>query len=198
MQLHQSLQRLSRLGVLLLLAAVVLMTLPHVFAQTSRGTITGLVTDPKGAVIAGADIEIESIKTGVKRTTKSNEAGLYRFDAVDLGEYNLKVNPAGFQTLVNRGLIIEAGATISKDVRLEVGTTQSVVEVAADAVTLSYEAAGRGGSITSVAISEMPQAFSRDVAQFALTLPGVSTNRFNAGNATFAVNGGGGRSNNIR
>ena len=126
----------------------------------------------------------------------TNEAGLYRFDAVDLGEYNLKATAAGFQTFVQHGLIVEGGATLARDVRLEVGTTQSVVEVAADTVTLQYEAAVRGGSINSITVAELPMA-NRDVAQFALTLPGVSTNRFNAGANTFAVNGSRGRSNNF-
>src|SRR5689334_13145201 len=110
------------------LALILSIGLPLATGQTSRGTVTGVVTDPQAAVVAGADVEIESVQTGVKRATKANEAGLYRFDAVDLGEYNLKVTAAGFQTFVNRGLIVQGGATLSKDVRLEVGTTQSVVE----------------------------------------------------------------------
>jgi outer membrane receptor protein involved in Fe transport len=179
----------------LLFAFLMLLVLP-LAAQTSRGTVTGIVTDPQNAVVAGATVEIENVKSGVKRNTQSNEAGLYRFDAVELGEYALKVTMSGFQGYIHRGLIVEGGATLSQDVRLEVGTTQSVVEVAADAVTLSYETAGRGGSVTGASIAEMPQA-NRDVAQFALTLPGVSTNRFNAGAASFAVNGGRGRSNNF-
>jgi outer membrane receptor protein involved in Fe transport len=182
---------------ILLAALLICLVLPMAMGQTSRGTVTGIVTDPQAAIVAGAGVEIESVRTGVRRNTTSNEAGLYRFDAVDLGEYSLKVTVGGFQTFVQRGLVVEAGATLARDVRLEIGATQSVVEVAADVVTLSYESSARGGSITSAAISEIPMAASRDVAQFALSLPGVSTNRFNAGVATYAVNGSRGRSNNF-
>src|SRR6266404_5705564 len=53
------------------------------FGQTSKGTITGLVTDQNGAVIAGAEVEIKNAATNQVRSTTANDAGLYRLDAVD-------------------------------------------------------------------------------------------------------------------
>ena len=53
-------------------------------AQTSRGTVTGTVLDPTGAVIAGASVTLTRVETGVRLSTNSNDAGVYRFDAVDL------------------------------------------------------------------------------------------------------------------
>jgi protocatechuate 3,4-dioxygenase beta subunit len=55
------------------------------FGQTSRGTVSGTVTDPTGAVIAGADVTLTSAATKLNRTTKTNGEGLYRFEAVDPG-----------------------------------------------------------------------------------------------------------------
>jgi hypothetical protein len=52
-------------------------------AQTSRGTVTGSVLDPSGAVIRGAQVTLTGVDTGVRLTTDSNEAGVYRLDAVD-------------------------------------------------------------------------------------------------------------------
>src|SRR5262249_549641 len=60
-------------------------------AQTSRGTVTGIVTDQQGAVISGANLELINKGTNQTRTTSSNDSGIYRFDAVDLGVYDLKV-----------------------------------------------------------------------------------------------------------
>ncbi|HYM13695.1 MAG TPA: carboxypeptidase-like regulatory domain-containing protein, partial [Bryobacterales bacterium] len=54
-------------------------------AQTSRGTVTGTVLDQSGAVIGGAHVTLTGVETGVKLSTESNGAGVYRFDAVDLG-----------------------------------------------------------------------------------------------------------------
>ena len=180
-----------------LLAAVLMLSgLPHATAQSSRGTITGIVTDAQGAAIPNATVEIEAAQTGVKRSTTTNEAGLYRFDAVDLGDYTVRVTATGFAGFAQRGVAVAAGAVVSKDARLEVGETRSTIEVQAEAVQLQTEASTRGGSIVSVAVTELPVA-TRDVAQLALVLPGVSTNRFGSGVGTFSVNGSRGRSNNF-
>ena len=55
------------------------------FGQTSRGTVTGTVTDPNGAVIAGAEVTLTSGATKLSRTTTTNSEGFYRFEAVDPG-----------------------------------------------------------------------------------------------------------------
>jgi hypothetical protein len=69
-------------------------------AQTSRGTVTGTVLDPTGAVIGGARVILAGVETGAKLSTDSNEAGVYRFDAVDLGVYELRVTHPGFHTFL--------------------------------------------------------------------------------------------------
>ena len=66
-------------------------------AQTSRGTVTGTVLDSSGAVVAGARVTLTGVDTGVKLSTESNDAGVYRFDAVDLGVYELQIVHPGFR-----------------------------------------------------------------------------------------------------
>ena len=60
-------------------------------AQTSRGTVSGTVTDPSGAVVTRARVALTHTQKGVRLTSTTNEAGIYRFDALDLGRYELKV-----------------------------------------------------------------------------------------------------------
>src|SRR6185369_17332194 len=69
-------------------------------AQTSRGTVTGLVTDAQQAVVASAKVDLTALATNVTRRTQTNESGLYRFDSVDPGLYKLTVQSAGFRTAV--------------------------------------------------------------------------------------------------
>src|SRR5882724_4672203 len=69
-------------------------------AQTSRRTVTGLVTDAQRAAIPGVKVELTGLATNVTRTTQTNESGLYRFDAVLPGLYKLTVQSAGFRTSV--------------------------------------------------------------------------------------------------
>src|SRR5437879_3573365 len=65
-------------------------------AQTSRGAVTGLVTDPQKAGVPNAQVELIGLATNVSRSTRTNESGLYRFDAVDPGGYKLTVEAVGF------------------------------------------------------------------------------------------------------
>ena len=58
-------------------------------AQSSRGSLSGAVSDPSGATVPGAAVELRSQETGIPRSTLSNDAGLYRFDAVDPALMNL-------------------------------------------------------------------------------------------------------------
>jgi len=79
---------------------------------------------------------------------------------------------------------------------MDVGETQTTVEVSGSAIALQVEAPVRGGNLTSVQITELPFATRNPVA-LALNIPGVSTNRYGSGVATFVVNGARGRSNNF-
>jgi hypothetical protein len=176
-------------------AVAMLLTAVVALGQSSRGTVTGIVTDPQSGVVPGAQVEITHLQSGVKRSTTTNDAGLYRIDAVDPGEYSIGVTAKGFKTLVSRG-IAQAGQVLSKDARLEVGETQVIIEVQADAQPLQYEAPVRGGNLEAAQITQLPLS-NRDPVQLALTLPGVSTDRSGFSYATFVVNGARGRSNNF-
>jgi hypothetical protein len=99
-------------------------------AQTSRGTVTGSVLDPSGAAVGGARVRLTGVDTGVRLTTVSNEAGVYRFDAVDLGVYDLQVTHLGFRSYLGAGIGVEANRVATFDPRLEVGAAETSIEVA--------------------------------------------------------------------
>ena len=164
--------------------------------QTSRGTVSGLVTDPAGAAVVSANVELRNTATNVARTTISNEAGFYRFDAVDPGPYAITVTSSGFRVAKTGEFPIAGAQVASLDMRLEVGEVQNSIEVTAVAVQLQTESPVRGGTLDTEQIRELPFA-SRNPALLSLTLPGVSTNTKGFGNKTFVVNGTRGRSNNF-
>lgn len=74
-----------------------------VVAQTSRGT----VTDSSGAVLPAAQATLTHSATGVARSTATNDAGIYRFDAVDLDVYDLNVTTTGFRDLLSKSFSVE-------------------------------------------------------------------------------------------
>ena len=108
------------------------------------------------------------------------QSGVYRFDAVDLGEHDLTVKARGFRTMTNRSLNVQAAQTVGIDIRLEVGDNVSVIEVSAEANQLQTEAPVRGGNINTVQAMNLP-FYGRNPAMLAITLPGVIERRQNNG-----------------
>lgn len=166
------------------------------FAQTSRGTVSGNIKDPNGAVITGAEVTLTNTETTVTRTTTTNDEGFYRFDAVDLGTYSVTVVAPNFGKVTKSGVIVNANQTSTADAELTIGSQEVVVEVTSEAgAQLQTEAPVRGGNISQRQITQLP--VGANPTSLALTLPGVVTNRTGVGVGTFSVNGARGRSNNF-
>ena len=85
--------RITHVAALLLLS---FLTVTSAFAQNVTGTITGTVTDPSGAVVAGAAVTAENTATGVKTDAVSNGSGIYTIRFLQVGAYTLTVNAKGF------------------------------------------------------------------------------------------------------
>jgi len=185
---------------LALLVVTSLISQPLVAAQTSRGTVTGLVTDEKGAVISGATVELTNKGTNQTRTITTNDAGIYRFDAVDLGQYDLKINAQGFKRYTARDIEIQANRIATFDAQLDVGTAEIVVDVnAGTEAILQKSDAVHGGNFDQNLVKDMPTASlsGYDLARLA---PGVvtstGTTSFANGTSEFSINGQRPRGNN--
>ncbi len=178
------------------LSLIILLIGVTVFAQTSRGVVSGTVTDPNGSTVPGAEVTLTNIGTTVSRSVVTNDQGFYRFDAVDLGNYSIRVAASNFGPIVKNNIVVNANQTSSVDAELALGNQEIVIEVTGDAgAQLQTEAAVRGGNISTRQITELPVA--GNPTALALTLPGVVTNRTGVGIGTFSVNGARGRSNNF-
>src|SRR5215470_14736619 len=90
-------------------------------AQTSRGTVSGTVTDSTGAVISGAAVTLTNTATTVSRSTVTNSEGIYRFDAVDLGNYTIKFTASGFGDVVKSNLAVSANQIAAVDTQMQPG-----------------------------------------------------------------------------
>lgn len=165
-------------------------------AQSSRGTVTGLVQDPSSGAVANATVELANEETKVSRSTTSNEAGIYRFDAVDPGRYTIRVSASGFKVVDVAVFEVLAGQEIGVNASLQLGSTTNTIEVYAEATQIQTEAPVRGGTVSTASVLSLPIATQNPVS-LSLTLPGVSTNRYSFGSSSFSVNGARGRSNNF-
>ncbi len=185
-----------KMKVIILVAALFGLSLA-VAAQTSRGTVSGVITDTAGAVIPGATVTLTSGATNLSRTSVSNDEGFYRFDAVELGTYSVEITAANFGQVTKTNITVNANQTSTVDTQLAPGGQQITVDVVAEAgAALQTEAPVRGGNISERQVTELPFA-GRNPVSLALTLPGVSSNRGGFGVGTFSVNGARGRSNNF-
>lgn len=172
------------------------------FAQTSRGTLTGTVTDSSNAVVVDATVKLTEAATGVSRQTSTNAAGIYRFDAVDLGTYKLSIEAKGFASQSQTGIQVQAAHTLNIDVSLKVGSSAETVTVEANAgqIQLDTSEQTRGGHFESRTIEDLPIT-GRDSLTLALLVPGVTKSTGNSinqdGTFSFAVNGQRPRGNNF-
>jgi Carboxypeptidase regulatory-like domain len=104
-------------------------SVPELLAQANDGNLLGAVTDATGAAIPNANVQLENSATGVKASAKTDFAGLYRFNNVLIGNYNVTFSVEGFRTTQLRNVTIELNKNTTANVVLEPGTVVSQVEV---------------------------------------------------------------------
>src|SRR5438309_11041664 len=96
--------------VVMMLALCLLLTC-NVWAQGGTGELSGVVTDPSGAVVPNAQITLSNDATGDKRTTATTGAGIYRFSALPVvGTYTLEASPQGFKSTKVSNVVVSVGA----------------------------------------------------------------------------------------
>jgi outer membrane receptor protein involved in Fe transport len=143
--------KLFRILCILLLAAA-----GPVFCQLDRGTITGVVTDPSGAVIADAKITVVNTDTNASLATSTTASGDYTLPAVRLGQYRVEVEAAGFKRGIRDNVVVSAGSTVRLDVSLEIGSATDSIEVGAIATPLDTDTTRIATNITNRLVDQLP------------------------------------------
>ncbi|MBZ5727149.1 MAG: TonB-dependent receptor [Acidobacteriia bacterium] len=165
--------RVVRTFVLFLSLGVAL--LPRCYGQAAavNGEITGTVSDATGAAVSGATVEITNTATGFKQSVKTGDGGLYRFSLLPLGTYDLAVQAAGFAAAKSAGIVLNAGATVTVDVPLQVAGTTTQVEVTAAAAITDPDRTSLGSTLDNNTVRNLPLV-SRNPYNFILFQPNVS------------------------
>src|SRR5215468_4892632 len=101
----------------------------RLFAQETRATISGSVTDTSGAAIPGVTITVTEIRTGVKTATIADETGRFNAPFLAPGEYEVSAVLAGFRSYVRRGIRLATGDHPILDIKLEVGQSSEEVSI---------------------------------------------------------------------
>jgi hypothetical protein len=185
--------RSMKLVLCFLLVVYVGSALPTWAQSTSTGTVSGSITDPSGAVVAGATVTLTDSSTNAARTATTNATGRYIYVDVNPGIYNIAVSKPGFETTKTQHQEVKVGASLTVDLSLQVGGANVVVEVTAVGNELQTMNATVGNTITNLTIDNLP-SLGRDVSTFIALQPGVSPDGSVAGavvdQSTFTLDGG--------
>jgi len=184
-----------------LLVVFVLLSTTLLVGQTFRGTILGTITDPSGAVVAGATVKVRNLGTGLERTTATSADGSYAVPELPIGSYSVTVTQAGFKTFVATAVAVDVATERRVDAALETGEVSIRVEVSAETLPLvETTSTDLGGVITAQTVDNMP-VNGRDYTKLIFLNPGVAGSPDQITDSPgsfgeFSMNGARGRSNN--
>ncbi|MHB8540972.1 MAG: outer membrane beta-barrel protein [Candidatus Acidiferrales bacterium] len=152
----------------------------------ASGDINGTVTDPSGAAVPRATIVAVEINTGVQRTTISDDTGRYQFTGVPPSTYNVTAKVSGFQTVIEKGVVVTVGGAAIVDFQLKVATAAETVEVSAQPPVVETQRGSEADTLTDRYITDLP-IDRRDYLTFTLLMPGVSNSTRLADDQDFRV-----------
>lgn len=137
------------------------------FAQSYRGRVQGVVTDQTQSVVAGADVTLLNVATGVKATRKTSETGLYLFDLVDPGTYTVTVEAPGFSKHTQENIVVQMRGDVTVDASLKPGAVQETITVSETPVAVQFNSSNKDFTLDSKLTAEIPRI---DRNPFKLTL----------------------------
>ncbi|HEY3838922.1 MAG TPA: TonB-dependent receptor [Bryobacteraceae bacterium] len=158
------------------------------------GSIEGTVTDPSGAVIAGATVTATNVATSVQTTRQTTTAGLYVLTPLPPGEYSVSVSAPGFQGLNQAHINVNALETTSLNPKLQVGAATQSITVDAAPPMLRTDDATLGATMPNETYAALPLAMNgvpRDPTQFVNLVPGVNSGVTQVAGPSYASFNGG-------
>jgi len=156
------------------------------------GEVEGLVTDPTGAVVPNASVNLASSETGFNASTTTGSTGTFRFALVKPGNYTVTVTTSGFRT-VKSSIIASLGQITNVPIRLEVGVKAETIEITGEAPLLNTDNANLATTVDDKTIGLIPSP-GQDITNYAMTTPGVTVSS-GSGYGNFTANGLPGTSN---
>src|SRR5215472_641567 len=144
-----------------------------VLAQNTiaTGSIQGIILDSSGGVVPSAQVTIKNKDTGQSFNVPTSSAGAFTSGAIVPGNYSVRVEAQGFKT-IEKDVIVKVGETENANITLTVGSSSTVVEVQAEAVTVNTEQASVQGVLGKEQIENLP-VNGRNFLDLAQLEPGV-------------------------
>jgi carboxypeptidase family protein len=154
-----------------------------------NAALTGTVTDPTGATVAGASVTATNIGTNVADTTQASGGGVYRFPTLPVGIYSIGVQATGFKSAKVENVVLTVGQTVTQDVRLEIGAPTESVTIVAGGEQLTQPTESSVSTLLNKTVWQNYPLENRDTNEFMDLMPGAVPNVFNGSTRGAAVNG---------
>src|SRR5262245_58975091 len=165
-----------RLGNLSALLVLFLGFAMPALAQSTTGSISGVVVDQSTSVLPGVTVDVRNVETGVQRSMVTDERGRYRALNLAPGRYRVHAELSGFQPVETEDLVVQIGLDVPVDLTLGLGTITESVTVTGESALIDLSGAAVGGVVTTRQIAELPLN-GRSFMQLATLQPGVSVSR---------------------
>src|SRR5215470_5990231 len=159
----------------LALIAFAMLTSAIAFGQVTS-SLSGAVTDPNGAVVAGATVTVKNVASGSEFKTVTSNQGTYNVPSLGAGKYIVVVTASGFKSATAQGIEIDAGTPAAVNVTLEVGQANETVVVQGGSEMVQTQTANVSTTLNANQIINLPLV-SRNPVNFVSTMAGVNTPR---------------------
>src|SRR5712664_2727116 len=165
---------MSKISSWTLVVIVFLLLVVPVNAQVVTSNLQGFVTDTSGAIVPGAKVTAVNVETGESRETTTNEEGLYRFNLLPRGRYEVRVSNAGFAVETLKGLNLQVGDTLTANLVLHLAGQAETVSVSSEASQVDLASSQIQGHVQQLQIATLP-INDRNFQQLANLIPGVAS-----------------------
>jgi outer membrane receptor protein involved in Fe transport len=182
-------------------AMVLLLSCASALAQQTTGAVTGRVLDQQGAAVPGVTVTAKSATTGFTRTEISDAEGVYRLNALPVGNYDVTAELQGFSTIAQKDIVVNVGQTVALDFAMKVASLAETVNVTGATPLIQTTNSSVGGVVDIKRIESIPLN-GRQFANLAATIPGVGlafhTDPTKSTQYSPQINGGNGRNVNYQ
>ncbi len=153
----------------------VMLTVASAVAQLPTATILGVVKDSSGGVVPDAKLTARNVDTGLSRTASSAQDGSYRFSALPVGTYEVRVEHPGFDSEIRGGLTLTVSQEAVVNINLRVGAVEQTVAVTAEAPLVNTTSGTLGGLVNEQKVVDLPLN-GRNFMDLTLLQPGIVHN----------------------
>lgn len=142
-------------------------------AQRVKSTLSGAITDPSGATVAGAEVVLTNTSTGIARSFTTLQNGMYAFPFLDPGTYSITTKVTGFKTAVQKDILVRVAADQRVDMTLELGEVTQTVEATAVAAQVESVSSTLGTTVDNKKVADLPLN-GRNIYALLNIIPGSS------------------------